>query len=131
VKGAILTLLLCACGANATVLTATQEKYLQVHPELGPHDRNALLYRHIHVGETLERVKVAWDGLLFRQQPPTHQPVMGEQLLVPEIDNYEVFVPTDGRPVVMFSGAFQEEVPRGRVLLTFKKGILVTFFRLE
>jgi hypothetical protein len=125
------------CGANVTQLTDAQERYLKSHPELGPRDRNALLYRTIAVGETLERVLIAWDGLkLERVHTPLQTELAGghaqgnAQGQATAVDTYEAWIPVDGRPVVVHEGANEEEIPRGRVLLTFKNGRLATWVRL-
>jgi hypothetical protein len=109
-----------ACGANTTQLTPAQEAYLKSHPERGPRDRNALLYRTIKVGDPLEWVKIAWDGVAIER-------VHGGGIA----ETWRAHVAVDARPVTLVDGAREEEVPRGTVLLTFSAGKLAGWVKIE
>ena len=113
-------LLVAACGANVTRLTSAQEAYLAAHPERGPRDRNAALYRIATVGDSLEWVRVAWDGVAFR----------GVHTGGP-LETWEAHVAVDARPVSLSGPGREEQVQRGTVLLTFKGGKLATWVVIE
>jgi len=130
---ALAAVLVGACGANTTTLTPAQEAYLRAHPELGPRDRNALLYRTISLGDTLERVKAAWDGALFRRREPATPDVIGGRVAVSKepIDTYEVYIALGDREVAIRSGDQEERVPNGRLILVFKDERLASYVRME
>lgn len=111
---------LAACGANVTRLTPTQESYLKAHPERGPRDRNALLYRSIKVGDPLEWIKVAWDGVRLEKFHGAG-----------EVETWQAHVQVDARPVTLADGAREEEVQRGTLLLTFKGGKLAGWVKID
>jgi len=108
--------------AGPAALTPKQWEYIRAHPELGDSGRNALLERAIAVGQRLDRVLAAWDGLRVERKP--HQP--GSR-----IDTYEFFVAIDGRPVAVRGPEGGETITTGRVLLTFRDEVLVSWVRLE
>ncbi len=132
VAAAALALVACVTP-SATGLTPLQEEYLRTHPELGERDRNALLYRVIFVGDTLERVRVAWDGLVFRRVTPETPDVIGGAAPVAKerFDTYEVFVAIGDRDVIVRNGAAEERIPSGRLFLTFRDDRLASYVRME
>ena len=102
-----IALLLSACAAARSGPTPAQLGYLKTHP-LPPDEERRLYAREAMRGDTLDRVRVTFDGCRFDKES------VDGALAV-----WRVHVPIDERPIRVTTDHI-EDVPAGAdVLLTF------------
>ncbi len=111
VRGAIvlsIALLLPACAASRSGPTPAQLGYLKAHP-LSPDEERRLYAREAQRGDTLDRVRVTFDGCQFERAS-----VDGALAI------WRVHVPIDERPIRVVTDKLEDVPAGGDVMLTFE-----------
>ncbi|HXU73915.1 MAG TPA: hypothetical protein VN947_31560 [Polyangia bacterium] len=104
----VLGLALPACAATRTGPTKAQQGYLKTHP-LSPDEERRLTAREAQRGDTLDRVRVTWDGCDFERA--SHE---GDLAI------WRVHVPIDQPPIRVVTDKLEDIPSGGSALLTFK-----------
>ena len=103
-----IALCLAACAAARSGPTKKQTEYLKAHP-LSPDEERRLYAREAKRGDTIDRVRVTFDGCSFDRTS-----VDGA------LSIWEVHVPVDERPIRVITDKLEEVAAGGAVMLTFK-----------
>ncbi len=99
---------LSACAATRSGPTRAQTEYLKVHP-LSPDEERRLYAREAQRGDTLDRVRVTFDGCVFERA------TADGALAV-----WKVHVPIDERPIRVTTDKIEDIPAGGDVMLTFE-----------
>jgi hypothetical protein len=97
------------CAASRSGPTKTQTGYLKAHP-LTPDEERRLYAREAQRGDTLDRVRVTFDGCGFERTT-----VEGDLAV------WTVHVPIDARAIRVTTDKLEDVAPGGGVMLTFKR----------
>jgi hypothetical protein len=114
-----IALLLTACAAQRSGPSKAQLGYVKSHP-LSPDEERRLYAREAQRGDTVDRVRVTFDGCDFERTT-----VEGDLAV------WQVHVPIDARPIRVITDKLEEVAPGGGALLTFKKDRLESALILE
>jgi hypothetical protein len=110
-------------GCAPPSLTPRQLEYLRTHPALGTEVRDEVLGRVLFAGESVERVLITLDGLSWRRADRDDHT---------QVELLEFVLPVDSRAVTFRSGgAILELAPGGRLVITFRNGMLFSCARIE
>ena len=101
-----------ACAATTSGPTKAQQGYLKTHP-LSPDEERRLYAREAKRGDTLDRVRVTFDGCAFERAN-----VDGD------LSVWRVHIPIDQRPIRIDTDKLVEFDPGSDVLLTFRRDLL-------
>ncbi|HEX8951873.1 MAG TPA: hypothetical protein VF945_08505 [Polyangia bacterium] len=104
-----IALLLPACAATRSGPTKAQLGYVKTHP-LTPDEERRLYAREAQRGDTIDRVRVTFDGCDFERSA-----VDGDLAI------WRVHVPIDERPIRVVTDKLEEVPAGGAVMLTFDK----------
>jgi hypothetical protein len=107
------------CAATRSGPTRKQTEYLKAHP-LGPDEERRLYAREAQRGDTLDRVRVTFDGCNFERSA-----VDGDLAL------WQVHVPIDERPIRVITDKLEDIPAGGAAILTFKNERLQSALVLE
>jgi hypothetical protein len=107
------------CAATSSGPTRKQTEYLKAHP-LGPDEERRLYAREAQRGDTLDRVRVTFDGCDFERSN-----VDGDLAL------WKVHVPIDERPIRVITDKLEDIPAGGAAILTFKNERLQSALVLE
>jgi len=103
-----IALSLAACAAARSGPTKKQTEYLKAHP-LSPDEERRLYAREARRGDTIDRVRVTFDGCDFERAS-----VDGE------LSIWKVHVPIDERPIRVDTDKLEDVPAGGAVMLTFR-----------
>jgi hypothetical protein len=103
-----IALSLAACAATRSGPTKKQSEYLKAHP-LSPDEERRLYAREAKRGDTIDRVRVTFDGCDFERTT-----VEGA------LSIWQVHVPIDERPIRVITDKLEEVPAGGSAMLTFK-----------
>jgi hypothetical protein len=107
--GAIVLLIaLCSCAAARSGPTKKQTEYLKAHP-LSADDERRLYAREARRGDTIDRVRVTFDGCGFERTS-----VDGA------LSVWTVHVPIDERPIRVVTDKIEDVPAGGSLMLTFR-----------
>ena len=114
-----IALVLPACAATRSGPTKAQQGYIKTHP-LSPDEERRLTAREAKRGDTIDRVRVTFDGCDFERTTAEG-----------DLAVWQVHVPIDARPIRVITDKLEEVPPGGGALLTFKKDRLESALILE
>jgi hypothetical protein len=107
-----IALVLPACAATRSGPTKAQQGYIKTHP-LSPDEERRLTAREAKRGDTIDRVRVTFDGCDFERAT-----VEGELAV------WRVHVPIDQQPIRVDTDKLIEISAGSDVMLTFKRDAL-------
>jgi hypothetical protein len=107
---------LAACAATRSGPTKAQQGYLKTHP-LSPDEERRLYAREAKRGDTIDRVRVTFDGCDFDRAS-----VDGDLAV------WRVHVPIDQQPIRLDTDKLVEIAPGSDVMLTFRRDALESAF---
>lgn len=114
-----LLVVLPACAATRTGPTRAQQGYLKTHP-LSPDEERRLVAREVQRGDTIDRVRVTWDGCDFERASSEG-----------ELAIWRVHVPIDQPPIRVVTDKLEDIPAGGSAMLTFKNDRLDRVMILE
>jgi len=109
-RAIVVTIALClsGCAATRSGPTKKQTEYLKAHP-LSPDEERRLYAREARRGDTIDRVRVTFDGCDFERTS-----VDGD------LSIWKVHVPIDERPIRVDTDKLEDVPAGGAVMLTFR-----------
>ena len=114
-----IALALTACAAARSGPTKKQTEYLKAHP-LSPEEERRLFAREAKRGDTIDRVRVTFDGCDFERTSSEGA-----------LSVWRVHVPIDERPIRLITDKLEEVAAGGAAMLTFKNDLLESALILE
>ena len=117
-RAIVLPIALCltACAATRSGPTKAQQGYVKTHP-LSPDEERRLYAREAKRGDTIDRVRVTFDGCDFERAN-----VEGGLAV------WRVHIPIDQQPIRIDTDKLVEFAPGSDVMLTFRRDALERAF---
>jgi hypothetical protein len=116
---AVALALLVGCAASRSGPTKAQLGYIKSHP-LSPDEERRLYAREAKRGDTIDRVRVTFDGCDFERAT-----VEGDLAV------WKVHVPIDAQPIRLVTDKLEDVAAGGNALLTFEHDRLKSAIILE